>query len=69
MESELPIYGHSETDFRKAVRLYVARFSSQPPGSGHTDARYQMIRSALDLSTKATPEDLKRWESEISALA
>lgn len=68
MESGLPIYGHSNADFNDALRRYKLVFSSDPPGSGMSDARYQMIRSSLDFGEPATPADLARWEKEAELL-
>ncbi len=62
METDLPIYGHNRTDFTAAVKLYRSVFSSEPPGSGESEERYQMIRSALDLGIPATESDLARWK-------
>lgn len=68
METNLPIYGHTSADFDLALKQYRSAFSSPPPGSGRSEARYQMIRSALEIGEPATLSDLDRWEKEIELL-
>jgi hypothetical protein len=67
METDLPIYGHTKTDFERALKLYRDRFGKDAPGSGYSNPRYQMVLSAISFDEPATQEDLERWETAARA--